>query len=95
VPEAPRSTRVPACEAGQRLAAAKVLGDLSRFGFDAVMVAYFTAVIVGQWKGRWDLFPLIAAGCCGPTVRARSEPGLAGRFAVADLLPCFCRPVAM
>jgi signal transduction histidine kinase len=25
VPEAPRSTRVPACEAGQRLAAAKVL----------------------------------------------------------------------
>ena len=37
-----------------------LLGDLSRFGFDAVMVAYFTAVIVGQWRGRWDLFPLIA-----------------------------------
>jgi 4-azaleucine resistance transporter AzlC len=41
--------------------AGSLLGDLSRFGFDAIMVAYFTAVIVGQWKGRSDLFPLIAA----------------------------------
>src|SRR5712671_5111303 len=32
--------------------AGSLLGDLSRFGFDAVMVAYFTAVIAGQWKGR-------------------------------------------
>ena len=38
-----------------------LLGDLSRFGFDAVMVAYFAAVIVGQWKGRADLSPWIAA----------------------------------
>ena len=35
--------------------AGSLLGDLSRFGFDAVMVAYFTAVIVGQWRGRSDL----------------------------------------
>jgi predicted branched-subunit amino acid permease len=41
--------------------AGSLLGDLSRFGFDVVMVAYFTAVIVGQWKGRSDLFPWIAA----------------------------------
>jgi len=41
--------------------AGSLLGDLSRFGFDTVMVAYFTAVIVGQWKGRSDLFPFIAA----------------------------------
>lgn len=41
--------------------AGSLLGDLSRFGFDAVMVAYFAAVIVGQWKGRADLFPWIAA----------------------------------
>ena len=41
--------------------AGSLLGDLSLFGFDAVMVTYFTAVIVGQWKGRSDLFPLIAA----------------------------------
>jgi len=34
---------------------------VSRFGFDAVMVAYFTAVIVGWWKGRSDLFPFITA----------------------------------
>jgi predicted branched-subunit amino acid permease len=41
--------------------AGSLLGDLSRFGFDAVMVAYFTAVIVGWWKGRSDLFPFITA----------------------------------
>ena len=41
--------------------AGSLLGDLSRFGFDAVMVAYFAAVIVGQWKGRSDVFPWIAA----------------------------------
>lgn len=37
------------------------LGDLARFGFDAVMVSYFAAVVVGQWKGRSDLVPWIAA----------------------------------
>ena len=42
--------------------AGSLLGDLSRFGFDAVMVAYFAAVVVGQWKGPSDLLPWIAAG---------------------------------
>jgi predicted branched-subunit amino acid permease len=37
------------------------LGDVSRFGFDAVMVAYFAAIVVGQWRGRADLFPFAAA----------------------------------
>ncbi len=41
--------------------AGSLLGDLSRFGFDAVMLAYFAAVIVGQWKGRADAIPWIAA----------------------------------
>jgi 4-azaleucine resistance transporter AzlC len=41
--------------------AGSLLGDLTRYGFDAVMVAYFTAVIAGQWKGRADLVPWIAA----------------------------------
>jgi 4-azaleucine resistance transporter AzlC len=41
--------------------AGAMLGDLSRFGFDAVMVAYFAAVIVGQWKGLPDLLPWTAA----------------------------------
>ena len=41
--------------------AGSLLGDLSRFGFDAVMVAYFAAVIVGQWNGPKDLFPWLAA----------------------------------
>jgi 4-azaleucine resistance transporter AzlC len=33
------------------------LGDLSRFGLDALMVTYFAAVIVGQWSGSADLIP--------------------------------------
>jgi 4-azaleucine resistance transporter AzlC len=37
------------------------LGDLSRFGFDAVMVTYFAAIVVGQWKGRLDLIPWLCA----------------------------------
>mgnify|MGYP002652480267 FL=1 len=41
--------------------AGSLLGDVSRFGFDAVMVAYFTAVVAGQWKGRADLLPWVAA----------------------------------
>jgi 4-azaleucine resistance transporter AzlC len=38
-----------------------LLGDLSRFGFDAVMVAYFAAIVVGQWKGRSDAAPYVVA----------------------------------
>jgi 4-azaleucine resistance transporter AzlC len=41
--------------------AGSVLGDLSRFGLDAIMVAYFAAVIVGQWRGRADLAPYTTA----------------------------------
>jgi 4-azaleucine resistance transporter AzlC len=37
------------------------VGDMSRFGFDAVMVAYFAAVVAGQWRGRGDLAPFAAA----------------------------------
>jgi 4-azaleucine resistance transporter AzlC len=46
---------------GAGVLAGALLGDLSRFGFDAVMVTYFAAIVVGQWKGRRDLFPWIAA----------------------------------
>jgi predicted branched-subunit amino acid permease len=41
--------------------AGSLLGDLSRFGLDAVMVAYFAAIVVGQWKGRPDLAPFTTA----------------------------------
>src|SRR5262245_21246251 len=41
--------------------AGSLLGDLSRFGFDAVMLTYFAAIVVGQWKGRSDLLPWVAA----------------------------------
>jgi 4-azaleucine resistance transporter AzlC len=41
--------------------AGSLLGDVSRFGLDAVMVAYFSAVVVGQWKSRRDFLPYAAA----------------------------------
>jgi 4-azaleucine resistance transporter AzlC len=41
--------------------AGSLLGDVSRFGFDAVMVAYFAAVVAGQWKGRGDAAPYAVA----------------------------------
>jgi 4-azaleucine resistance transporter AzlC len=41
--------------------AGSLLGDLSRFGLDAVMAAYFAAVVAGQWKGRSDLVPYLTA----------------------------------
>lgn len=37
------------------------LGDLSRFGFDAVMLAYFAALALGGWSGRRSAMPWIAA----------------------------------
>lgn len=37
------------------------LGDLSRFGFDAVMLAYFAALALGGWAGRTSAMPWIAA----------------------------------
>ena len=64
--------------------AGSLLGDLSRFGFDAIMVAYFTAVIVGQWRSRSDLFPFIAAGAVADGVsahrgRSTARPGGSAR----------------
>ena len=38
-----------------------LLGDLSRFGFDAVMTTYFAAILCGQWKGRRDILPWLTA----------------------------------
>jgi 4-azaleucine resistance transporter AzlC len=55
--------------------AGSLLGDVSRFGFDAVMVAYFTAIIVSQWKGRADLLPWIAAAAVAIAGRYVLPPG--------------------
>lgn len=51
------------------------LGDLSRFGFDAVMVSYFAAVVLGQWKGPIDLFPWIAAAAVALLCANMLPPG--------------------
>jgi predicted branched-subunit amino acid permease len=37
-----------------------LLGGLPRFGFDAVMVAYFAATVLVQWRGRGDALPWAA-----------------------------------
>jgi 4-azaleucine resistance transporter AzlC len=50
-------------------------GDVSRFGFDAVMLAYFTAVVVGQWKGRADLAPWISAALVAALCALMLPPG--------------------
>ena len=52
------------------------LGDLSRFGFDAVMLTYFAAIVVGQWKGRQDLVPWL---CAAAVAAALVEPATIGR----------------
>jgi predicted branched-subunit amino acid permease len=41
------------------------LGDLKRYGLDLMMVIYFGAVVMGQWRGRIDLAPWIAAAVVG------------------------------
>ncbi len=33
------------------------IGDLERFGIDAVMAAFFTSMIVGQWEGKHTWLP--------------------------------------
>ena len=55
--------------------AGATLGDVSRFGFDAVMLAFFTAIIVGQWRGRADLLPWISAAAVAVLCAAALTPG--------------------
>lgn len=52
-----------------------LLGDLSRFGFDAVMVTYFTAIVLGQWKGVLDLIPWVAAAAVALLCAGLLPPG--------------------
>jgi predicted branched-subunit amino acid permease len=64
--------------------AGSALGEPSRFGLDAVMVAYFTAVVVGQWKGRADLAPYVTAAgvaVAGTYVLPPGWPIIAGALA--------------
>ena len=37
------------------------IGDPKRYGLDVVMVAFFAAAAVGQWRGRGDIVPWSAA----------------------------------
>lgn len=51
------------------------LGELSRFGFDAVMVTYFAAVVIGQWEGSADLVPWTAAAAVALVCAHMLPPG--------------------
>jgi 4-azaleucine resistance transporter AzlC len=43
--------------------AGSALGDLSRRGLDFAITAIFTALLIGMWRGRSDLWPwLVSAG---------------------------------
>ncbi len=37
-------------------------GDITRFGIDVAVPAFFVALLVGAWRGRADILPLIAGG---------------------------------
>lgn len=51
------------------------LGDLGRFGIDVVMVAFFAAIAVGQWKGLADLLPSAVAAAVAVAGLALLPPG--------------------
>ena len=51
------------------------LGDLSRFGFDAVMATYFAAIICGRWQGRRDLLPWATAAIAAVIAAHLLAPG--------------------
>ena len=72
-----------------------LLGDLSRFGFDAVMATYFAAILCGRWQGRRDFAPwmtaavasLIAAHLLAPgwhIIAGALAGGVAGALAHGD-----------
>lgn len=52
-----------------------LLGDVSRVGIDAVMLVYFVAVIVGQWKSQLDWVPWICAGLAALIASRLLPPG--------------------
>lgn len=37
-------------------------GDITRFGIDVAVPAFFVALLVGAWRGRADILPLIVGG---------------------------------
>ncbi len=42
--------------------AGRALGDLTRFGFDLMLVTFFAATLASQWRGRIDILPWLTAG---------------------------------
>jgi 4-azaleucine resistance transporter AzlC len=55
--------------------AGTLLGDLSRFGFDAVMATYFVAILCGRWQGRRDLVPWATAAIVAVVAARLLAPG--------------------
>jgi len=56
-------------------ASGALLGDLTRFGFDAVMGTYFAAILCGRWQGRRDLVPWAAAAVAALVAAHWLAPG--------------------
>lgn len=63
------------------------LGDIGRFGLDVAVPAFFVALLVGAWRGRADVLPLLA-GAAAALVAERLLPSgwhvLAGSLAGAS-----------
>ncbi len=47
--------------AGTGYLAGSAMGDLSRWGLDFAITAIFTALLIGMWRGRADLWPWLVS----------------------------------
>ena len=68
--------------------AGDVIGDVSRYGFDVVMLCFFAAVIAGEVKGRREALPVAAAALCAvalPALLPVSWSVILGAFVGASL----------
>lgn len=62
------------------------LGDLNRFGLDVAVPAFFASMLVGAWRGRADIIPVLVGAAAGLAAMKILPPGwhiLAGSLAGA------------
>ena len=51
------------------------LGDIGRYGIDVAVPAFFVALLVGAWRGRADILPLLAGAAAALIAERLLPPG--------------------
>ncbi|MHB1220226.1 MAG: AzlC family ABC transporter permease [Alphaproteobacteria bacterium] len=51
------------------------LGDIGRYGIDVAVPAFFVALVVGAWRGRADILPLLAGAAAALIAERLLPPG--------------------